>query len=57
MAKMEEREKGLERTKLMEPWKMLKNNNIKNEIHQSFKIGELEISEIKRSISIAFDKF
>jgi hypothetical protein len=33
MGKMENREKGLERTKLMEPWKMLKNLKNTKEIH------------------------
>ena len=39
-------EKGLERTKLMEPWKMLKYLKLENENLKCFKIGDLNISEI-----------
>ena len=52
---MEKKEKGLERTKLGEPWKMLKNFDISKEITKYYTIGDIQISEIKNSTSIQFD--
>jgi len=54
---MEKRKKGLERNKLMEPWKMVKNVKITSDLQKAFKIGDIQISEIMNSISIEFDKF
>ena len=46
---MEKIERGLERTKLMEPWKMLKNLKITDETPKTFMIGNIQISGIAQS--------